>query len=117
MEDAFSTIDEISHYLKLKPSTIYTMVAEKRIPHFRVGRLVRFRKSEIDLWMGGNRKECIDISRAARKALKTARTPARDINKLVKKAIEQSKRIDYTSSHGKPDQVKGLGKEVPDGTV
>ena len=117
MENVFSTIEEISQYLKVKPSTIYAMVAEKRIPHFRVGRLVRFRKFEIDLWMEGNRKECIDISRAARKVLKTARTPARDINKLVKKAIEQSKRIDYTASHGKPDQVKGLGKEVPDGTV
>ena len=117
MENVFSTIDEISQYLKVKPSTIYSMVAEKRIPHFRVGRLVRFRKSEIDLWMEGNRKECADISRAARKVLKTARTPARDINKLVKKAIEQSKRIDYTAFHGKPDQVKGLGKEVPDGTV
>ena len=117
MENGFSTISEISEYLNLKPSTIYAMVAEERIPHFRVGRLVRFKKSEIDLWMEGNRKECTDISRAARKVLKTARTPARDINKLVKKAIEQSKRIDYTSSHGKPDQVKGLGKEVPDGTV
>jgi excisionase family DNA binding protein len=117
MENAFSTIGEISQYLKLRPSTIYAMVAEKRIPHFKVGRLLRFKKSEIDLWMEGNRKECFDTSRAAKRVLKAARTPARDINRVVKKAIEQSKRIDYTASHGKPDQVKGLGKEVPSGTV
>ena len=117
MENVFSTIKEISDYLNLKPSTIYSMVAAKRIPHFRVGRLVRFKKSEIDLWMEGNRKKCIDISGAARKVLKAARAPARDINRVVKKAIEESKRIDYTASYGKPDQVKGLGKEVPDGTV
>ena len=79
--------------------------------------MVRFRKCEIDLWMESNRKECIDISKAARKVLKRARMPARDINRVVKKAIEQSKRIDYTASHGKPDQVKGLGKEVLDGSV
>ena len=117
LESAFSTISEISKYLNLKPSTIYSMVEEKRIPHFRVGRLVRFKKGEIDLWMESNRKECIDISKAARKVLKRARMPARDINRVVKKAIEQSKRIDYTASHGKPDQVKGLGKEVLNGSV
>ena len=117
METGFSTISEISEYLNLKPSTLYALVAEKRIPHFKIGRLVRFKKSEIDRWMEGNKKECTDISRAARKVLKAARAPARDINRVVKKAIEESKRIDYTASHGKPDQVKGLGKEVPDGTV
>ena len=116
MENVFLTIIEISAYLNLKPSTIYAMVAEKRIPHFKVGRLVRFKKSEIDQWMEGNKKECMDISRAARKVLKAARTPARDMNRVVKKAIEQSKRIDYTASHGKPDQVKGLGKEVKNGS-
>ena len=117
MENAFSTVNEISEYLNLKPSTLYAMAAGKRIPHFKVGRLLRFKKSEIDLWIEGSKKEAIDISKAARKVLKTARKPARDINRVVKKAIEESKRIYYTASYGKPDQVKGLGKEVPHGTV
>jgi excisionase family DNA binding protein len=117
MENGFSRISEISEYLNLKPSTIYAMVAEKRIPHFRIGRLVRFKKSEIDLWMEGNRKECFDTSQAAKRVLRSARRPARDINKVVKKAIDEAKGVFYTASHGKPDQVKGLGKEVPDGTV
>jgi hypothetical protein len=67
--------------------------------------------------MERNKKECIDVSKAARKVLKAARTPTRDINKVVKKAIDDAKGFVYTASHGKPDQVKGLGKEVPDGTV
>ncbi len=62
MENVFSTINEISGYLNLKPRTLYALVAEKRIPHFKIGRLVRFKKSEIDLWMEGNKKESIDIS-------------------------------------------------------
>ena len=49
--------------------------------------------------------------------MKAARTPARDINRVVKKAIDEIKGVDYTASYGKPDQVKDLGKEVPDGTV
>ena len=117
MENPFSTIGEISEYLKVKPSTIYAMVAEKRIPHFRVGRLVRFKKSEIDLWMEGKRKECFDTSQAAKRILRSAGRPAQDINKVVKKAVDEAKGVFYTASYGKPDQVKGLGKGVPDGTV
>jgi excisionase family DNA binding protein len=117
MEEAFLTIREISEYLKVKPSTIYTMVAEKRIPHFKVGRLVRFKKSEIDVWMERNKKECFDTSRAAKKVLRSARRPTRDINGIVKKAIEEGKRIGYTASYGRPDKIKDLGKEVSDGTL
>ncbi len=113
----FLDIQKLSRYLEIKVSTLYSLAAEKKIPHYKVGLLVRFKKSEIELWMEGNRRELVDVSRAARKVLKGARTPARDINRVVKKAIEESKRIGYTASHGKPDQVKGLGKEVPDGTV
>jgi excisionase family DNA binding protein len=110
-------IQKLSEHLEIKVSTLYSLVAQKKIPHYKVGRLVRFKKSEIDFWMEGNKKESIDVSKAARLILKTARTPARDISRLVKKAIDAAKGTVYTASHGKPDQVKGLGKEVPDGTV
>jgi hypothetical protein len=90
---------------------------QKEIPHYKVGRLVRFKKSEIDAWMEGNRKDVIDVSRAGKLILKTARGPAKDIKGMVKKAIDEVNRVVYTSSHGKPDQVKGFGKEVPDGIV
>ena len=111
------TIQKLSEYLVIKASTIYSLTEQKRIPHYKIGRLIRFKKSEIDLWMEGNKKEIVDVSRAAKLILRKTRGPVRDVKKLVKKAIEDVKRIDYTASHGKPDQVKGLGKEVPDGTV
>ena len=117
MENVFLTIIEISAYLNLKPSTIYAMVAEKRIPHFKVGRLVRFKKAEIDLWMEANKREVVDVSKTASKILRAKRRPTRDISGVVKKAIADAKGVRYTASHGKPDQVKGLGKEVLDGSV
>jgi excisionase family DNA binding protein len=110
-------IQTLSKYLLLKTSTIYSLVEKRKIPFYKIGRLVRFKKSDIDLWMESNRKECIDIAKETKKILQPLRVPNRDIKKVVKKAIEQSKRIDYTASHGKPDQVKGLGKEVLDGSV
>ena len=116
IDSEFMTIQKLSEYLVIKASTIYSLAEQKKIPHYKVGRLLRFKKSDIDAWMEGHRKEAVDVPRAARKILRAARGP-RDITKVVKKAIEDVKRIGYTASHGKPDQVKGLGKEVPDGTV
>jgi len=110
-------IQKLSEYLGIKVSTLYSLAGQKKIPHYKVGRLVRFRKSDIDLWMEENKKEIINVSRASRVMLKAVRTPARDIKKVVKKTIDDVKGVAYTASHGKPDQVKGLGKEVPDGTV
>jgi excisionase family DNA binding protein len=110
----FMTIQGASEYLKMKAGTLYSLVEQKKIPHYKVGRLVRFKKSEIDLWMEGNKKEVTDASRAAKVILKKARRPAQDINRLVKKAVDDAKRVVYTSSHGRPDKVKDLGKEVSD---
>jgi excisionase family DNA binding protein len=115
-DSEYFVIQKLSEYLEIKVSTLYSLVAQRKIPHYKVGRLVRFKKSEIDLWMEGNKKEIIDVSMAARLILKTAKTPARDINRAVKKAIDGVKGTVYTAFHGKPDQVKGLGKEVPYGT-
>jgi excisionase family DNA binding protein len=110
----FMTIQGASEYLKMKAGTLYSLVEQKKIPHYKVGRLVRFKKSEIDLWMEGNKRESIDIPRAARKVLRAAKMPARDIKRVVKKAIDEIKGVDYTASHGRPDKVKDLGKEVSD---
>ena len=117
MEEKYSTIQAISQHLNLKCSALYLMVEEKRVPHYRIGRLIRFRKSEINLWMEGHKKDCIDISKQARRVLKAAGRPVHDIDKVMKKAIAEAKGVVYTTSHGKPDQVKGLGKEVRDGSV
>ena len=113
----FMGIQKLSEYLEIKISTLYSLAAQKKIPHYKVGRLLRFKKSDIDAWMEENKKEIIDVSRTARLILKATRTPARDINQMVKKNIDDVKGVVYAASHGKPDQVKGLGKEVPDGTV
>jgi excisionase family DNA binding protein len=113
----FMDIQDISRYLGIKTSTLYAMVGEKKIPHYKVGRLVRFKRSEIDLWMEGNRKECVDPEKAARKALRPTKKAKLDVGRIIRKAIDEGKREGYTSPHGKPDQVKGLGKEVLNGTL
>src|SRR5512136_1907618 len=104
----FLPVDELSQYLGIKKSSLYSLVEKREIPHYRIGRLVRFEKSEIDGWMDGHREECTDVSKEARKVLRVAAGPGRDIERVVKKAIDDAKGVVYTASNGKPDQVKGL---------
>ncbi|MCJ7494544.1 MAG: helix-turn-helix domain-containing protein [Deltaproteobacteria bacterium] len=113
----YFNIQDLSRYLSIKTSSLYSMIGEKKIPHYRVGKLIRFRRSEIDLWMEGNKKGCVAPERVARKALGPIQKHKIDIDRVVQKAIEETRGQGYTKPHGKPDQVKGLGKEVHDGSV
>lgn len=49
--DEMFTIKELSSYLKLAEKTAYRLVAEGKIPGFKVGGSWRFRRSEIDRWI------------------------------------------------------------------
>ena len=114
----FFNIQDLSKYLgEIKPSTLYAMVEERSIPHYRVGKLIRFKRAEIDAWMEGNKKDCIPLEKVARKALGPIQKHKIDIDRVVKKAIEGTRGQGYTKPHGKPDRIKGLGKEVHDGSV
>ena len=44
------TLEEVAHYLRLKPQTIYKWAQEKRIPAVKLGKEWRFRRSVIDKW-------------------------------------------------------------------
>ncbi len=45
------TLEEVAHYLRLKPQTIYKWAQERRIPAVKLGKEWRFRKSILDRWM------------------------------------------------------------------
>lgn len=47
-------VDGVAEYLGLAPSTIYDKVRDLEIPHTRLGNLIRFRKTDIDQWLGEN---------------------------------------------------------------
>ena len=116
-DGGFLSIQDFSLYLRIKPSTIYAMVGERTIPHFRIGKLIRFKRSEIDLWMEGNRQECVGPEKVARKVLSPIQKHRTDIDRVVRKAIDGVNGKGMLFPTGKPDQVKGLGKEVSNGTL
>jgi excisionase family DNA binding protein len=113
----FLTIKELSDYLNIRKSTLYSLVENKEIPFFRFGRLIRFRRGEIDMWIENHREKTIDSEKKAREILTGIKRPRVDINALVKKTIEEVKNRRYNVPHGKSDRIKGLRKEVEDGTL
>ncbi|HJW86503.1 MAG TPA: helix-turn-helix domain-containing protein [Candidatus Brocadiaceae bacterium] len=45
------TVDQVSTYLAIPKSTVYAMSMKATIPHFHIGKLLRFKKSDIDTWL------------------------------------------------------------------
>ena len=128
----FLAVDELSQYLGIKKSSLYSMVEKREIPFYKIGRLVRFRKADIDAWAEGLKFEVVSPQAEARKIidqttpeigyivkknLASTQISPRGIDELVKKAIEQARAEGYTNSGGKPDRIKGRRKEVEDGAL
>lgn len=117
MDRKFLNIDELSQYLGIKKSTLYAIVERREIPFYRVGRLILFKKDEIDAFMDKCRVECVDIKKEAHNVARGLNISKVGIDKVIKNAIEGANGKGYTALHGKPDQPKGLGKEVKHGTL
>lgn len=49
--DPILTIDEAVSYLKLSKSTLYGYTSKGIMPHFKQGKRVLFRKSQLDQWL------------------------------------------------------------------
>ena len=45
------TIEQVAQFLQLQPETVRTMARQGRIPALRVGRLWRFDRKQIEIWL------------------------------------------------------------------
>ena len=52
----FLTIKELSEYIRVPLNTLYKYTKEKRIPCFKVGVQLRFKKSSVDKWIAKKEK-------------------------------------------------------------
>jgi excisionase family DNA binding protein len=51
LEDPIMTVPEVARYLKISKAKMYYLVSRKQIPHIRLGRNVRVRKSDLLNWL------------------------------------------------------------------
>lgn len=49
--EASMTVPEVAKLLRMSRQTIYNMIREGRIPHFRIGSKVRFNRADLDALM------------------------------------------------------------------
>lgn len=53
MDDRWKSVQEIAEYLGVSTDSVYRWVEQRGLPVHRVGRLFRFKCSEIDEWVHG----------------------------------------------------------------
>jgi excisionase family DNA binding protein len=51
MEDRWLSVEEIAAYLGVQPDTIYKWVSRKNMPASKIGRLLKFKATEVDDWV------------------------------------------------------------------
>jgi excisionase family DNA binding protein len=79
------TVKEAAEFLSIKEKTIYYLVTQGLIPHYRIGKMVRFSKEELETWMKSKK--------------------AGSLNAQVDKIVRST----YNSGYGRPGHLK---KEV-----
>jgi excisionase family DNA binding protein len=101
-------ITGLAECLKVKRSTLYAWAEQGNLPHFKLGRLLRFDPDEIETWLRQHRRDVLSERMPRR------RQDARD---HVDDLIARAKREVYTPSRGKPDQDRATRKGEKDGSV
>ncbi len=54
-ENEIMNIEQLSKYINLSKSTIYSHTANRKIPFYKSAKRVYFKKSEIDAWLTKNK--------------------------------------------------------------
>ena len=106
---ALLTIHDVAQWLTVKPSTLYTWVAQRKMPALKIQGVIRFRREDIDAWLAGCQLAPL--------------TPARSTDRRrhgtdsVDTLIATAKAHVYTSCRGKPDQDRATRKGETHGSV
>ncbi len=116
MQD-FLTINDVCALLNLKKSLVYSLVKAGKIPCYRFGKLIRFKRTEIEEWIKDQRQDPSVVEEKAKAILRSTNKGSLDVDRIVKRAVDQNRRRGYHDNHGEPSQLKGRRKEVENGSL
>jgi|ETNmetMinimDraft_11_1059920.scaffolds.fasta_scaffold471486_1 excisionase family DNA binding protein len=54
MKDQYMSVNDVCDLLNLKKNFVYKLVNEGKIPHLRFEKLIRIRRSDVDIWVTKN---------------------------------------------------------------
>ncbi|MEM4721768.1 MAG: helix-turn-helix domain-containing protein [Candidatus Methanomethylicaceae archaeon] len=107
VQKEYWSVEEVACFLGVKRSTVYSLTERGELPHYRIGRLIRFKKEDIEDWMKGQR-----IEKTGGQHLPLSHSRRVDVDRLVKKIIDRTRGPEYNALCGESGQSQGLGKEV-----
>ena len=55
MQDKLLTPQEVCSYLQIPISKLYSLSSTDSVPVYRIGRILRFRQSDLEKWLNENR--------------------------------------------------------------
>jgi len=85
---ALMTINQLSDYLNTKRSTLYAWVEQGFVPHYKMNRLIRFKKEEIDAWLEAMRKTGDEAGPLAKDFLDRLRSSAYNSSRIGRNQTE-----------------------------
>src|SRR3972149_1573796 len=100
------SIKEVSVFLKIKESTLYSWVNNGSLPYYKLNGLLRFDMEEIGEWVKRTRQAHHEANPGIRRISKD-----QNIDSIINKAIDGVTVNRYNSSKGKPGPRQGLRKE------
>jgi excisionase family DNA binding protein len=53
------TIAEVADLLQVHPITVYRLIKQRKLPAFRIGRVLRFDADQLEDWIGANRRKVV----------------------------------------------------------
>ena len=59
-EVIYLNIEEASQFIKMKKTSIYQLVYQRKIPFYKRGKILLFKKSELVQWIENERKETLE---------------------------------------------------------
>lgn len=62
MNDRWLSVDEVSEHLGVKRDTVYKWINDKGLPAHKIGRLWKFKVSQVDTWVETGTAQKTDIS-------------------------------------------------------
>ena len=110
MNPEFLNIEQVAEYLGVKPGTVYSWAEARKIPSYKFGRLIRFKKDEIESWAAEQRQDCAPLGRALPKYLGKAHKNL-NVGEIIRKSIDNVKQERYNIPSGKIGPYRGLHRK------
>jgi excisionase family DNA binding protein len=104
------TIKELSEFLTIKVSTLYTWVHNGTIPYIKLNGLLRFDMDETKEWIKRSKSTLRNRKANIKRSFKPSKVP--NVDNIIRKSIANVTNERYNAPIGKLGPSRGSTKEI-----